>query len=433
MGKPFDALKALRDTGAPGRMWTLAGQARNLAGPLAANTHIHLPPNFSAFESVGQAVALAAEEGLGVLGATNYYDFGVYAEFAGEAARRGIFPLFGVEVIALVDDLKRRGVRVNDPANPGKMYLCGKGITRFAPPANRAEALLAGIRRSDSKRIAAMIARLEGIFRDHGVETGLDEKAVRVMVARRIGCPQETVTLQERHVALAFQEAFFERVGTPERRVLLADIFGVPPQAQAADRVGLQNEIRMHLMKAGKPAFVEEEFPAFDEAFGLILELGGIPCYPTLADGTSPVCEFEKPVEALVDSIAARNIHCAEFIPVRNDVSVLERYVPAIRAAGLVVTAGTEHNTLKRLPLLPTASGGVSIPPEVQAIFAEGARVVAAHQFLSVYGECGFVDDEGRPNGAYDDAEERIGAFSRLGAAVIARYRQTYGADEKEH
>jgi hypothetical protein len=23
------------------------------------------------------------------------------------------------------------GVRVNDPGNPGKTYLCGKGITRF--------------------------------------------------------------------------------------------------------------------------------------------------------------------------------------------------------------------------------------------------------------------------------------------------------------
>ena len=90
MEKPFDALKALRGVGAPGRMRALALRVQESAGLLAANTHIHLPPNFSAFESVRQAVTLAAEEGLGVLGVSNYYDFGVYAEFAGEAARRGI-------------------------------------------------------------------------------------------------------------------------------------------------------------------------------------------------------------------------------------------------------------------------------------------------------------------------------------------------------
>ena len=31
---------------------------------LPANAHIHLPPNFSAFDSVEQAVSLAAEQGL---------------------------------------------------------------------------------------------------------------------------------------------------------------------------------------------------------------------------------------------------------------------------------------------------------------------------------------------------------------------------------
>ena len=37
-----------------------------------SNGHIHLPPNFSAFESVRQAVDLAAEQGVTVLGASNY-------------------------------------------------------------------------------------------------------------------------------------------------------------------------------------------------------------------------------------------------------------------------------------------------------------------------------------------------------------------------
>ena len=52
-------------------------------GPtLGVNAHIHLPPNFSAFETVSQAVGLAADQSVKVLGANNYYDYTVYTEMA---------------------------------------------------------------------------------------------------------------------------------------------------------------------------------------------------------------------------------------------------------------------------------------------------------------------------------------------------------------
>jgi len=34
-----------------------------------------------------------------------------------------------------------------------------------------------------------------------------------------------------------------------------------------------------------------------------------------------------------------------------------------------------------------------------------GACVVAAHQFLSLHGECGYVDADGRPNADYLSAD----------------------------
>ncbi|MCC2670179.1 MAG: hypothetical protein K0Q72_2650, partial [Armatimonadetes bacterium] len=98
------------------------------------NAHIHLPPNFSAFDTVAQAVDLARDQGIGVLGASNYYDYTVYGEFSERARAAGIYPLFGLEVIALLDDLQEAGVKINDPGNPGKLYLCGKGLSRFSPP-----------------------------------------------------------------------------------------------------------------------------------------------------------------------------------------------------------------------------------------------------------------------------------------------------------
>jgi hypothetical protein len=409
---------------------TLAARAAEGFAPPSrprVNAHIHLPPNFSAFDSVAQAVALTAAQDVRVLGVSNYYDYSVYADFTALAEQRGVFPLFGLEIIALIEDLARDGIKLNDPGNPGKMYICGKGITRFDPMSAEAAGLLAVIRDKDSARMERMTARLTEVFAAAGLETGLDAEAVKAQVVRRHGCPLRTVYLQERHVAQAFQEALFAQKAGEERREVLERAFDAPLKADPTDAGAVQDAIRSHLMKAGKPAYVEETFVGFDHAYRLILALGGIPCYPTLADGASPICPYEDPVEALIARIQAQGIHCAEFIPIRNSPEVLTRYVRAMRRAGLAVTAGTEHNTRNLLPLAPTCVQGQPIPEEIQEIFWEGACVVAAHQYLTLHGRPGFVDSQGQPNPAYDSDEARIAAFRALGAAVIRQYQEHAG------
>ena len=125
--------------------------------PPRSNAHVHLPPNFSAFESVAQAVDLAASQDVRILGASNYYDFSIYESFTERSLARGIYPMFGLEVIALLDDVKRAGILINDPGNPGRMYLCGKGITKFENPTTEARQLLDRIRRSDEERMRKMV------------------------------------------------------------------------------------------------------------------------------------------------------------------------------------------------------------------------------------------------------------------------------------
>jgi hypothetical protein len=272
-----------------------------------------------------------------------------------------------------------------------------------------------------------MTARLAEIFAAAGLDTGLDEAAVKAQVVARHGCPPESVFLQERHIAQAFQEALSERTPTEERGAWLERLCGVPYAGAPDDAAAIQNFLRSHLMKAGKPAFVEETFVGFDHAYRLVLALGGIPCYPVLADGAKPICGYEDPVERLIADLKARGIHCAELIPIRNTPDTLGAYVRALRAAGFVVTAGTEHNTRDLLPIEPTCVKGQPIPDDLQVIFFEGACVVAAHQFLSLQGRPGFVDERGILNPAYPSDEARIAAFSKLGAAVIGRYRQSRG------
>jgi hypothetical protein len=420
------ALEALRDIGSVGQLTDLAGQGYAPAQRPRVNSHIHLPPNFSAFNTVQQAVDLAAEQGVGVLGVSNYYDYEVYGPFTELARKRAIFPLFGLEIICMVEDLRAAGVKINDPGNPGKMYICGKGITRFARMTPEGTRLLNLIRKNDSARMDAMVRATENVFAERGMPTGTTPDSVINMIVRRHGSPKQTVYLQERHIAQALQEATFEKVAADQRIEKLNRVFGAATKAKGADDcVTIQNDLRSSLMKAGKPAFVDETFIGFDDAFKLIVELGGYACYPTLADGSGPICPFEEPVEKLIRSIKERNVHAAEFIPVRNAPDVLSRYVKAMRAAGLAVTAGTEHNTLDLIPIEPTCKSGVPIPDDLKQIFWEGACVAAAHQFLTLHGQRGFVDAAGNPNSAYKSVEDRIAAFARLGAAVIRKFQET--------
>ena len=132
-----------------------------------------------------------------------------------------------------------------------------------------------------------------------------------------------------------------------------------------------------------------DTFVGFDHAYRLILALGGIPCYPTLADGVQPITQYESDIAGLVADLKGRGVVCAEFIPLRNTPEVLSQYVRAMRDAGLFVTAGTEHNTLDLLPIAPTCLDDAPIPDDIQEIFWEGACVVAAHQYLTIQGQTG--------------------------------------------
>jgi hypothetical protein len=386
-----------------------------------SNSHIHLPPNFSAFDTVRQAVELAAEQDVRICGVSNYYDYSVQEPFARACQEQGIVPVFGLEIISLIDDLVQAGVLINDPSNPGRCYLCGKGVVELTHPSPRAAELLATIRQRDTTRMKDMVQRVAAIFTEAGLEQPLDDEAIISQIAARHGLPENTVTLQERHIAMAFQQAVFT---SGDRAAILAAAFSQPATSDLGDAVAVQGEIRSRLMKSGKPAFVKETFLSFDQAKELILALGGIPCYPTLADGVHPICEYEQPVGQLIERLQTAGIPMAEYIPLRNTPEVLEAYVTAVREAGIVVVGGTEHNTLDLLPMDPRCLKGAPLPDAVREIFWEGICVTVAHQECRMKGEPGFVDAQGEPNPHYETTEDRIAAFADLGAKVIASHTQ---------
>ena len=389
------------------------------SGVPIVNTHIHLPPNFSAFASAEEAIQFATSEGVVAAGTSNYHDFRIYRRFASAAEAAGIMPLFGVEIIALIDGLDGVDTLVNDPTNLNRIYLCGKALARIDPPSPSAARRMAAMRAASDDRIRQMTSLIAAHFAHVGLDEEWTAERIAAAVAQRGGVPVEWVALQERHVAQAFQEFLFREVEPDRRADVLGRLFGSTVSLDPNDAPSVQEAIRSNLMKAGKPAFVAEAAVSFDDAYRLILELGGIPCYPILADGASPICGFEDPPEALAERLLALGIYCAELIPVRNRSEVVDRYVTALRRAGIVVLAGTEHNTQRLIPLRPTARGGEALSDLAREAFWEATCIVAAHQALCGSGQPGYVDGDGVPLAGFADGEARIRHFSDVGADLI--------------
>jgi hypothetical protein len=386
---------------------------------LAFNTHLHVPPNFSAFTTVEDAVETAAAEGVKVIGTSNFHDFGVYDRFDAAARFHGLKALFGLEFISVLEGELRAGITVNDPANPGRAYICGKGIpspTRLAP---EPQAFMDAAKVANEARTTEMVGLVWDRFAEAGLEVDVDYRSIVETVATRAEVPTEWVVLQERHVALGFQEALFEALPADERGPFLERLYGRPAAAATNDTVATQGELRARLMKAGCPAFVDETAVPFEDAVRFIRGTGAIVVYPTIADGAHPICGYEDPVEDLIGRLGDHDIFGAELVTVRNSSECVDRYVKAWRDAGIFVTAGTEHNTLERIPVEPTCRGGAPLSEASLDIAWEGVCVVAAHQHRRQQGERGYVDADGKLDPGFPDAETRIRYFAELGAELI--------------
>lgn len=378
------------------------------------NTHVHVPPNFSAYQTPSEVIAESIAQGVRAIGISNFYDQQVYARFGEEARNAGITPLYGLEFITLDPELEAAGIKVNDPANPGRVYMCGKGIDPFQEKSADAARIATEIRQGNDARAHAMVDQLSEHFACHGVATGLTPESVEQAVARRGDVPVEWVSLQERHVARAYAEAI-AALPHDEQAAALERVYGGPAKASPADDVATQGEIRSRLIKAGTPGFVPEVPLSFDDAHAYVREMGGIPCYPILADGAPELSPFEWPPATLAANLIERNIHAAELISNRNASDVVDAYVRELTAAGIIVMGGTEHNTLDRIPLDPQCADG-PLSELARRTFFEATCIVAAHQDRITRGEPGYVDADGFIVG---DPETTRNEMAAAGAAII--------------
>jgi hypothetical protein len=363
--------------------------------PLVTNLHIHTPYSFSAFSSIEQAVNLARKESVAALGISDFDTLDGYPEFAEACHRLGVYPCFGMETMALCTHDQEKGTRWNDPGNPGRIYFCGKGLSYPANLPSRVRALFRRKHEAMQAQMREMVQRINqhlaavGLSEYRGQSLQLDYDLIRATLTKG--------TVRERHLAKALQRRIMEVEPSPEeRRKLLRQLYeNRDTQVDVSNEVALQEELRTNLLKAGKPAFVPEDtsgYLSLEAARDLVIELGGIPCYPILADGTKgEPTEKEADPERLADELLALNVFCVEFIPTRNEPAILRQYVNVFHSRGIPVLCGTEHNTPALEPMKPTCKGGVEFEAELKEIFWAGACVIAGHQKCYRLGEQGYI------------------------------------------
>jgi len=398
----------------PGRSGLLKGVSGSPENTVPnVNGHIHTPHSFSAFGNIRQAFEMAKAEGVKVLGINDFYTTDGYEEFAAIAREYAIFPLFNIEFMALQEDMQREGVRVNDPNNPGRTYFSGKGLHFPVRMSESSHLKMRVVQEESNRQTREMIDQLNGFLTGSGIDLKFDAVEMQQQLAKNL--------LRERHIAKALRLAVFGKYAAGEDRLSCFErlFSGKKVKSQMNDFAGLENEIRGNLLKAGGAAFVAEDPRAFltlQEVKDLIIDAGGIPCYPVLLDDASgKFTDYEGDWEKLLQNLSENRVYCIELIPGRNDYTILKNFVRFFHRHNFVITFGTEHNTPQLDPVKITCRGGIPLDDELLSINYEGAAVVAAHQYLKARGEEGYLS-------GYEAKQHQLDEFIGLGKEVISAF-----------
>ena len=381
---------------------------------LKVNSHIHTPYSFSAFESIEQAFELAKKEGIQVLGINDFFVTDGYDEFSETAKRYGIYPLFSIEFIGLLEEEQKEGIRVNDPSNPGRTYFCGKALRH--PVSFRKEhwEKLVKVIAESQVQVQQMLERLTNILASIEAPFSLDYEGIKAAYAREL--------VRERHIAQALRVAVNDHFNSDKaKRVFLHKLYsGKEAAADLNDNASFEGELRSLLLKAGGAAFVPEDASSFlpiPELVEIVVGAGGIPCYPVLLDDKNGnYTGFEEDPEALYKRLKSLGIGAVELIPQRNNIENLRSFVEFFHSKGFLVSFGTEHNSPGLAPLEVIAGGNTPLDDFLLEVNHQTACVLAAHQDKISKGTEGYLDGTGLCKISEKEA------FIREGQEVIDKY-----------
>jgi len=341
------------------------------------NAHLHTPFSFSCFESIPQALDMAAYENVKVVGINDFYTQAGYDQWAKGCEERKLFPLFNIEMISLNVEDQAAGIRVNDPNNPGRTYMSGKGLSYPVSLCGEEARMLSAVKKESEKQVERMCEKLNSHLKTVRCPFELDYQ----WISSELSCG----SVRERHLAKALRikaSQFFPEVSMPD---FYYELFGGKAlKSSLSDNAALENEIRSKLLKSGGPAFVAESPEAFlplETVCRIIRAAGGIPTYPFLADDANGnFTDFETDVQQTADMLKKRGIGSVEFITSRNTTEVLEAYASFLLDEGFIVSFGSEHNSPSLEPIRLHTRNNPELSEKLRIINFAGACAIAAHQ-----------------------------------------------------
>jgi hypothetical protein len=159
------------------------------------NAHLHTPYSFSAFENLSEALERASDEDVKILGINDFYSTDGYEEWNKEALKRNLYPLFNIELISLQKEDQDNGIRVNDPNNPGRTYISGKGLC--CPPRleKKYASQLADVRAESNAQVQEMCRRVNELLAAFDAGFSLNFNVIESFLSK--------CTVRERHCAKA--------------------------------------------------------------------------------------------------------------------------------------------------------------------------------------------------------------------------------------
>jgi len=378
------------------------------------NNHIHTPYSFSAFKSIQEAFELAKKEGIQALGINDFFVTDGYQEFNDMAEQYRIYPLFNVEFIGLLKQEQAGGIRVNDPSNPGRTYFCGKALRNPVVLSKENREKLDKVVAESQVQVKDMLKKLDRLLNSIEAPFTLTFEDIKTKYAREL--------VRERHIAQGLRHAINEHFkDLASKQEFIEKLYsGKPSQIDLSDNNSFEGELRSRLLKAGGAAFVEEDESSFlpiADLVDVIIDAGGIPCYPVLLDDKNGnYTEFEADKEALMRRLRQLNVGAIELIPGRNKIDHLRPFVKFFHENGFIVSFGTEHNTPEMTPMEVKAGGNTSLDDYLLQVNEESCCIYIAHQDRIKKGLEGYLNMDG----SYKTVEKNV--FIEEGKSILKNF-----------
>jgi len=370
------------------------------------NLHIHTNESFSVFTSPTEAVWHAFNQNVEFFGINDHYTIAGHPEFKNACEIAGLKGCFSIETIGLDRDTFDRNRRFNDPKNPGRIYLVGKGVTQDLKPGSKSHRVMTGMRDAIKNRNRKIVEKLSHYAQKKGYKLNLSYKDVMALT------PNGNAT--ERHVVQAFCEKIDQLASEKEKKSkVLSDILGVMVDEKLInDQASLQDLVRSRLVKNGMPCYVEEDLQAFTSIENIVhiyLDYGAVPTYPFLGH---PVTEEEKNLEMLIKKVLNLGMYAFDLID-RIEIERAREIIEVASHYGFPVFIGTEHNTKVMQPLV----GKVGKYKKFYDYFKKSAQFVVGHQLLSRLCDFSYIDERGKPR--IENLKMGFEIFSRAGGMNI--------------